>query len=131
MNAIFNELAARMLQLGCGSYVRDESLQIDVNCKGSVYRVHRLYLFQVRTEAKFVPAAAKNRDQAMTHKDASPCAYVPAEDISDLLARLYREIGISAVAAALEITASKMHNKTETEDPSAAAAALSGKNIAA
>ncbi len=66
----------------------------------------------------------------MTNKAVSPRPHVPEEDIRDLLARLYREIGISAVAAALEVT-SKPDDKTKSADPGAALQAASGKDLAA
>lgn len=43
----------------------------------------------------------------MIEKAVSPGSMAPEEGINDLLARLYREIGISAVAAALQATAFK------------------------
>lgn len=73
----------------------------------------------------------------MTNKTVSPRPHVPEEDIRDLLARLYREIGISAVAAALEVTSSKPgtsskpDNETKSADPGAALQAASGKDLAA
>ncbi|MGB8276426.1 MAG: hypothetical protein WCF20_00595 [Methylovirgula sp.] len=67
----------------------------------------------------------------MTNKTVSPRPRVPEEDIRDLLARLYREIGISAVAAALEVTSSKPDNETKSAEPGAALQAGSGKDLAA
>lgn len=43
----------------------------------------------------------------MTEQDASPRPSVRQNGPRDLLARLYREIGISAVAAALESSVAK------------------------
>jgi hypothetical protein len=39
----------------------------------------------------------------MTDKPAPASAQLPVEDARDLLMRLYRDIGISALAAALEV----------------------------
>lgn len=64
----------------------------------------------------------------MTDKAISPPSSVPEEDARDLLARLYREIGISAVAAALEVTRFKSGAEREPAEPAAAAASgTSGK----
>jgi hypothetical protein len=54
----------------------------------------------------------------------------PKADARDLLARLYREIGISAVAAALSINIGHEHNGEATSD-NAAAMVRTNKNIAA
>jgi hypothetical protein len=49
----------------------------------------------------------------MTDRVPSPTNRPPQEDARDLLSRLYREIGISAVAAALELTTHKSAPKAE------------------
>jgi hypothetical protein len=57
-------------------------------------------------------------DQAAS-SDQSPSATAePKSDARDLLARLYREIGISAVAAALCVTNTKDNDQEATADRS-------------
>lgn len=53
----------------------------------------------------------------MVDKAASSRTTGPEEDVKSLLARLYREIGISAVAAALEGTAYKPSPDGKPTDP--------------
>lgn len=66
----------------------------------------------------------------MTTTDhSSSSSNAPQEDVKDLLARLYREIGISAVAAALEVTAGK--NDKKATDARDTWRAPSGKDLAA
>jgi hypothetical protein len=51
--------------------------------------------------------------------DSRPSATAePKSDARDLLARLYREIGISAVAAALSVTNTKDNDQEATADRS-------------
>lgn len=61
----------------------------------------------------------------MTDTNTSPGQRAPEEDARDLLARLYREIGISAVAAALEVTVPK------AEAHATASASPDGEELAA
>jgi hypothetical protein len=49
----------------------------------------------------------------MTEQDTSPKPVAPQNVPRDLLSRLYREIGISAVAAALESTVRKPQKATQ------------------
>ena len=68
----------------------------------------------------------------MTNNPDPRSSRAPEQDIKDLLARLYREIGISAVAAALEVTSWKSDSKTDAADRTAdAPAPQSGKGLAA
>ncbi len=64
----------------------------------------------------------------MTDKSVSSRSVAPEEGINDLLARLYREIGISAVAGALEAMAFKPGREGEPADsPMSAASERSEK----
>ena len=53
----------------------------------------------------------------MSESRLVPAAPETANVPRDLLARLYREIGISAVAAALQVQADKPERKTNIEPP--------------
>ncbi len=55
----------------------------------------------------------------MTDKAASQHPGASQGEARDLLLRLYREIGISAVAAALEVTSGKPHGRAEPSAPTA------------
>lgn len=55
---------------------------------------------------------------------------IPEEDVRDLLARLYRDIGISAVAAALEVV-SKRDGNDKSADQAFGLPAQRGKDLAA
>jgi hypothetical protein len=69
----------------------------------------------------------------MTSQSASRQPQIPEEDLRDLLARLYREIGISAVAAALTVTSkrdSKASDKASNMEPSSGLLELHGKDLA-
>jgi hypothetical protein len=57
--------------------------------------------------------ASKRQDCFMTDKAASQHSRASHSDARDLLLRLYREIGISAVAAALAVTSGMQHGRTE------------------
>jgi hypothetical protein len=51
------------------------------------------------------------------HPETRPASPAESDDARDLLARLYREIGISAVAAALEVTAMDRRRGESTPRP--------------
>ncbi|QXX73476.1 hypothetical protein MHY1_00272 [Methylovirgula sp. HY1] len=65
-------------------------------------------------------SSAAPRIRIMIDKAASAHAIVPDEDARALLARLYREIGISAVAAALEVMAFAPSGDQPPASPSSA-----------
>ena len=87
-------------------------------------------MLAMRARAKTaVPSGAKEHDEAMTnqsprHLDA------PEEDLRDLVARLYRDIGISALAAALEAI-SKRNGKDKSVDQALGQPVRHGKDLAA
>jgi hypothetical protein len=57
-------------------------------------------------------------DQAASSDQSPSPRAEPTSDARDLLARLYREIGISAVAAALCVTHTKDQDQEDTVDRS-------------
>jgi len=59
-----------------------------------------------------VPDGAKEQDEAMTNPLVSRHPDAPEEDLRDLVARLYRDIGISALAAALNAISKRDKDKS-------------------
>jgi hypothetical protein len=66
----------------------------------------------------------------MTKEVVTQSPAAPNKGASDLLARLYREIGISAVAAALQMSVQKPE-KPARPDPASLPAILRDEDIAA
>jgi hypothetical protein len=67
----------------------------------------------------------------MTDNNEFPVSGAPEEGVGDLLARLYREIGISAVAAALAVTGPKPADHAESAGALYAPEDAPGKDLAA
>jgi hypothetical protein len=77
-----------------------------------------------------VPDGAKEQDEAMTNQSVSRHPEAPEEDLRDLVARLYRDIGISALAAALEAI-SKRDVKDKSADQALEHPVRHGEDLAA
>lgn len=82
-----------------------------------------------RAEAE-LPGGAKDKDEAMTNDSVFRHPQTPEEDLRDFLERLYRDIGISAVAAALEAI-SKRDGNDESAVPTCGLPMQRGKDLAA